>query len=66
MNKTDLKRLNAIIDGASKLPIENQEYILATIKGMLFTRNLMIAQAGQPHKSPENRISQGIIPHSLS
>lgn len=65
MNKTDLKRLNAIIDGASKLPIENQEYILATIKGMLFTRNLMMAQAEQSHTSPENRGSRRIIPHSL-
>lgn len=42
LTKTDdKKRLDAIIEGASKLPIENQEYILTTIKGMLFTRNLI-------------------------
>ncbi len=42
MTKTDdKKRLDAIVEGASKLPIENQEYILTTIKGMLFTRNLL-------------------------
>lgn len=38
------KRLDAIVEGASKLPIENQEYILTTIKGMLFTRNLFEKQ----------------------
>lgn len=37
----DVKRLDAIVDGASKLLVENQEYILTTIKGMLFTRNLL-------------------------
>lgn len=50
----DVKRLDAIVNGASKLPVENQEYILTTIKGMLFTRNLMIAQAEQSRKPPEN------------
>ena len=35
----DIKRLDAIVDGASKLPTEEQEYILAVIRGMLFTRN---------------------------
>ena len=43
----DVKRLNAIVDGASKLPIENQEYILTTIKGMLFTRNLLAKQLSE-------------------
>ena len=40
----EVERLDAIVDGTSKLPIENQEYILATIKGMLFTRNLLAKQ----------------------
>ena len=51
----DVKRLNAIVDGASKLPIENQEYILTTIKGMLFTRNLLAKQQNQPPKPPTNQ-----------
>ena len=38
----DIKRLNAIVDGASKLPVENQECILFTIRGMLFTRDVMM------------------------
>ena len=50
----DVKRLNAIVDGASKLPIENQEYILTT-KGMLFTRNLLAKQQNQPQKPPTNQ-----------
>jgi hypothetical protein len=33
------QRINAIVEGASELPIENQEYILATIRGMLFTKS---------------------------
>lgn len=47
MTTVDVRRLDAIVDGASRLPIESQEYILATIKGMLFTRNLLIKQADQ-------------------
>lgn len=43
----DVKRLDAIVDGASKLSVENQEYILTTIKGMLFTRNLLTEQENQ-------------------
>lgn len=54
MTKEDVKRLDAIVDGASKLPVENQEYILTTIKGMLFTRNLLLKQAEQPRKPPKN------------
>lgn len=46
-------RLNAIIEGASKLPVENQEYILAVIKGMLFTRSLLAKQDNQIVKPPE-------------
>ena len=38
----DIKRLNAIVDGASRLPVENQECILFTIRGMLFTRDLIM------------------------
>ena len=49
-----VKRLDAIVDGASKLPVENQEYILTTIKGMLFTRNLLLKQAEQPRRPPED------------
>lgn len=48
----DMKRLGAIVDGVSKLPIEEQEYILTTIKGMLFTRNLLLKQSEQT----ENRL----------
>ena len=42
MQKKD--RLDEIVEEASKLPIENQEYILATIRGMLFTKNHMLNQ----------------------
>lgn len=49
----DIKRLDAIVDGASQLPIENQEYILTTIKGMLFTRNLLTRQTDQSFKPPK-------------
>lgn len=38
------KRLDAIIDEASKLPIEKQESILAIIRGMLFTRKYFMEQ----------------------
>ena len=48
-----LKRLNAIIEGASKLPVENQEYILAIIRAMLFTRNLLTKQDNQSPNPPE-------------
>lgn len=61
-NVEEVKRLDAIVDGASKLPVENQEYILTTIKGMLFTRNLMMTQAEQPRKPTENRSAQYISP----
>lgn len=44
METKDRKRLDVIVDGASRLPVENQEYILATIKGMLFTRNLLMKE----------------------
>ena len=47
-------RLDAIVEGASKLPVEVQEYILTTIKGMLFTRELLMKQFGLPHQPPEN------------
>lgn len=50
----DVKRLDAIVDGASKLPIENQEYILATIKGMLFTRKIMSKQ--QEKQNPPSAV----------
>lgn len=48
----DTTRLDAIMDGARKLPIENQEYILAAIKGMLFTRNLLLKKAEPFNKQP--------------
>ncbi len=48
----DVKRLDAIVDGVSKLPIENQEYILTTIKGMLFTRRLLTKQNNQSRELP--------------
>lgn len=40
----DVKRLNAIVDGASELPRENQEYILAAIKAMIFTKDFLVKQ----------------------
>ncbi len=55
MRTDDKKRLDSIVEGASKLPIENQEYILTTIRGMLFTRNLLENQRNptkQPRKPP--------------
>lgn len=55
-NVEEIKRLDAIVAGASELPAENQEYILTTIKGMLFTRNLLMKNAGeQPRKPPADR-----------
>lgn len=35
------KKLNEIIDGVSKLPIEDQEYILAIIKAMAFVHSII-------------------------
>ena len=61
----DVKRLDAIVDGASKLPVENQEYILTTIKGMLFTRNLLLKQAEQPRRPPEDHPAQYISPRNF-
>ncbi len=52
----DIKRLDAIVDGASKLPVENQEYILNTIKGMLFTRDLLMKKGNQPRKPPRQTV----------
>lgn len=40
----DIKRLNEIVDGASRLPVENQECILFSIRAMLFTRNVIMRQ----------------------
>ena len=37
----ELDLVETIVLEASKLPVEGQEYILATIRGMLFTRQLM-------------------------
>lgn len=45
----DVKRLDAIVDGVRKLPIENQMCILTAIKGMLFTRKLLMEQKQSPH-----------------
>ena len=36
----EMYRLNEILDGASKLPLECQEHILAVIRGMIFTREI--------------------------
>lgn len=44
------KRLNEIVVGASKLSIENQEYILATIKAMLFTRSYLLKRTNHSYK----------------
>ena len=43
MNKEDnINRLDAIIEGASKLSTEKQELILAVIEGMAFTKNFTL------------------------
>lgn len=47
----DIERLNSIVVGVSELPVENQEYILATIKGMLFTRKLLMNQVEESNES---------------
>ena len=48
MNKEDnINRLDAIIEGASKLSTEKQELILAVIEGMAFTKKLYTLQGGQ-------------------
>ena len=44
-------RLDAIVEEASKLPLELQQYILATIKGMLLAKEQTLKQehaASQP------------------
>lgn len=46
----DKKRLDAIIDGASKLSVKNQEFILKVIKEILLARNL--ATKHSPKASP--------------
>lgn len=51
----DMKRLGAIVDGAGTLSVENQEYILTAIKGLLFTRKPLLKQTEQPHKTPADR-----------
>lgn len=52
----DRNRLDTIVDDVSKLPVENQECILATIKGMLFTRKLLSKQREHPCQAPGSRI----------
>lgn len=57
MRDKHVSRLDAIVEGASKLPIEKQEYILTTIRGMLFTRSLLLKEAGPPCKPSENHFA---------
>ena len=47
------ERLDAIIEEASKLPLELQEYILATIKGMLLVKEQTIKHEHAAIKSSE-------------
>lgn len=47
------ERLDAIIEEASKLPLELQEYILATIKGMLLAKEQTLKQEHAAIKSSE-------------
>ena len=62
MSKTaEIKRLDEIIEGASKLPIENQEYILTTIKGMLFTKQLLLKQNQQLKINYKIYFKNGVI-----
>ena len=51
---TDVDRLDAIFNGASKLTIENQECVLSTIRGMLFTRKLLMKQAKRSCLPPKD------------
>lgn len=45
------ERLKEIMDGAGKLSLEEQAYILTTIKGMLFTRACLTKQLEEKHFS---------------
>jgi len=53
MNNTDkikeVERLNEIIDGVSRLPLVNQEYVLAVIRAMAFTRNTLLGCESNQH-----------------
>ncbi len=40
----DMKLMDEIIDGASRLPPDRQERILEVIKAMLFTRKVIMEQ----------------------
>lgn len=51
--KEEEERLDAIIEEASKLPLELQEYILATIKGMLLVKEQTIKHEHAAIKSSE-------------
>jgi len=39
--QTEQSYIGKIVDEASELPVECQEYVLAVMKGMVFTRNLV-------------------------
>lgn len=43
-NAEEAKRIDAIIEEASKLSFENQKYILETIKAMIFTKKNILQQ----------------------
>ena len=49
----EIRRLNMIMDDASKLSVHEQEYILATIRGMLLARDRLLKKRKHSRKPPE-------------
>lgn len=47
-------RLDAIVEEASKLPLELQQYVLATIKGMLLAKEQTLKQEHAASKQSSN------------
>lgn len=43
--QTEQSYIGKIVDEASELPIECQEYVLAVMRGMVFTRKLVKKEA---------------------
>lgn len=53
-NGRTFNRLDAIMEHAGKLTVENQELILAVIRGMLFTRRLLTKPKEKEQTVKEN------------
>lgn len=56
MKVEDTRKIDAILAGASELSIENQECILTTIKGMLFTRDLIMKKSEKYENLPRTLV----------